>query len=62
MCQANLAGYALPEEARTLIRERLEHLWKRVEAAPKTARWRLRSRVGDRVKWYEQPEETAAAE
>jgi hypothetical protein len=61
-CQANLAQYALPEEAAALIQERLDHLWKRVEAAPKTTRWRLRSRVGDRVKWYEQPEETAATE
>lgn len=61
-CQANLAGYSLPEEAGSVIRERLEHLWKRVEAAPKTTRWRLRSRVGDRVKWYEQPEETAATD
>jgi hypothetical protein len=61
-CQGNLAHYGLPDEAQSLIRERLEHLWKQVEAAPKTARWRLRSRVGDRVKWYEQPEETAATE
>jgi hypothetical protein len=61
-CQANLEHYAMPEEAAALIRERLDHLWKRVDAAPKTTRWRLRSRVGDRVKWYEQPEETAATD
>jgi hypothetical protein len=28
-----------------------------VEAAPKSRSWRLRSRVGERVKWYETPEE-----
>ncbi|HEY4028195.1 MAG TPA: nucleotidyltransferase family protein [Candidatus Dormibacteraeota bacterium] len=30
----------------------LEHL----ETAPKTLRWRLRDRVGERVRWYELPE------
>jgi hypothetical protein len=61
-CQANLAGYAVPDEAGDGIRERLAQLWRKVEAAPKTTKWRLRSRVGDRVKWYAQPEETAATE
>jgi hypothetical protein len=28
-----------------------------VEAAPKSVAWRLRSLVGDRVRWYEEPEE-----
>jgi len=28
-----------------------------IEAAPKSRSWRLRSRVGERVKWYETPEE-----
>jgi hypothetical protein len=28
-----------------------------VEAAPKSRAWRLRSRIGERVKWYETPEE-----
>jgi hypothetical protein len=28
-----------------------------LEAAPKSRRWRARSRVGDRVRWYEEPEE-----
>ena len=28
-----------------------------IDAAPKSARWKLRSRVGDRVAWYERPEE-----
>jgi hypothetical protein len=27
------------------------------ESAPKTMKWRLRSNVGDRVRWYELPEE-----
>jgi hypothetical protein len=29
------------------------------DAAPKTLRWRLRARIGDRMRWYELPEEVA---
>jgi hypothetical protein len=28
-----------------------------IEAAPKSTRWKLRARVGDRMTWYEEPEE-----
>jgi hypothetical protein len=28
-----------------------------IEEAPKSTRWRLRSRVGERVQWYQEPEE-----
>ncbi|HEX9635114.1 MAG TPA: hypothetical protein VGB34_06460 [Candidatus Limnocylindria bacterium] len=28
-----------------------------IDAAPKSMRWRLRAQVGDRIAWYEQPEE-----
>lgn len=28
-----------------------------IEAAPKSTRWKLRARVGDRVPWYAEPEE-----
>lgn len=29
----------------------------RIDAAPKSTKWKLRARVGDRVAWYELPEE-----
>jgi hypothetical protein len=29
----------------------------RIERAPKSMAWRLRSRVGDRVKWYRDVDE-----
>jgi hypothetical protein len=32
-------------------------LEKAIEDAPKSTRWRLRSRVGERVQWYQEPEE-----
>jgi hypothetical protein len=56
-CQANLAEYALEAAATELITERLQVLWRHIEQAPKTTRWRLRSRVGERMRWYEEPEE-----
>ena len=28
-----------------------------LEAEPKTMKWRLRGQVGDKVRWYQQPEE-----
>ncbi len=56
-CKANLAGYDLQREQSTLITERLDVLWGLIEQAPKSAKWRLRNRVGDRVKWYAEPEE-----
>ena len=42
---------------RELIRSRLDTLWTEVEAQPKPLKWRLRAQVGDRVRWYELPEE-----
>jgi hypothetical protein len=60
-CRTNLAAYDLDAGASALITRRLEDLWALIENAPKTARWRLRSRVGDRVRWYDEPEENAAA-
>lgn len=41
----------------TLVSHRLAQLWDAIEAQPKSLRWRLRARVGDRVPWYELPEE-----
>jgi len=42
---------------RDLVRSRLAQIWKVVEAKPKPLRWRMRAQVGDRLRWYELPEE-----
>jgi hypothetical protein len=42
---------------RDLVRSRLTELWKVVDAQSKSMKWKLRSQVGDRVRWYELPEE-----
>ena len=34
-----------------------EYLLELAESAPKGVKWKLRANVGDRVRWYEQPEE-----
>jgi hypothetical protein len=42
---------------RDLVRSRLAEVWKAIESQPKPLKWKLRARVGDRVQWYELPEE-----
>src|SRR5690349_692724 len=59
-CAGNIGEYGLDATAASLITERLGALWSRIESEPKSAAWRLRNRVGDRIRWYNQPEETAA--
>lgn len=56
-CLSNMAAYSLEPDAATRIAERLNALWQRIEEAPKSTRWKLRSQVGDRMRWYEEPEE-----
>jgi hypothetical protein len=52
-----IAGYGLAPEQAQLVQSRLDELRSRVDAEPKSAKWKLRARVGERVKWYEEPEE-----
>ncbi len=42
---------------RDLVTSRLDELWTVVEAQPKPLKWRMRAQVGDRMRWYELPEE-----
>jgi hypothetical protein len=44
-------------EAAELVAERLHHLREELDNVPKTRGWKLRSRIGDRKRWYELPEE-----
>jgi hypothetical protein len=45
------------ESHRAIILERLAELRDEMERAPKSAKWRMRSKVGDRKVWYELPED-----
>jgi hypothetical protein len=42
---------------RELVSSRLAELRRRLETGPKTPGWKLRAKVGRRVRWYELPEE-----
>jgi hypothetical protein len=48
-----LADFAAAE----LVAERLRQLRTELDTVPKTRSWRLRSRIGERKRWYELPEE-----
>jgi len=44
---------ALPSELVSTVRERLRAMRDRIEAEPKSRKWKLRARVGTRAQWYE---------
>jgi hypothetical protein len=54
---AHLGQLGLDDVGERVVRDRLERLWQAVEAAPKSLRWRSRARIGDRSRWYDEPEE-----
>ena len=47
----------LTDDDRRIIRGRLRSLLERIDAEPPTLRWKLRSRIGERVKWYRDVDE-----
>jgi len=49
----------LTAEDRQVVRERINTLLAAIEATPKTMRWKVRSAIGDKVKWYKDVEELA---
>lgn len=55
----NLDGSALDADERKVVTDRLQTLKARIDAEPKGRKWRMRNQVGDRVRWYEEPEEEA---
>jgi hypothetical protein len=55
-----VGGFGLASGQIQTVTERLGELSASLEAAPKGARWKMRARVGERVKWYEEPEEARA--
>jgi hypothetical protein len=51
-------GYPqLQADEKARVAEQVEAALARIEAEPKTLAWRLRARVGDRVKWYKDVDE-----
>ncbi len=50
-------GFGLGKELQQRIIWQVSTLREALEAAPKSTRWKMRARVGDRVPWFELPEE-----
>jgi hypothetical protein len=48
---------ALDEGEKAIVAGRLERFRKGIEDTPKTRKWKMRQRVGPRVKWYQPVEE-----
>jgi hypothetical protein len=60
--RAKLGEHDLSEDQVSVIDGRLSRIWGAVEARPKSMRWRSRARLGDRARWYDDPEEIAHRE
>lgn len=54
---AALPETGLPEADRTTIEDRIAAITDAMEAAPKSRGWKMRARIGERKRWYEEPEE-----
>jgi hypothetical protein len=52
-----VAGVPVDETQRNLIAQRLAAIQRAVEDEPKGSKWKLRARVGDKIRWYDDPEE-----
>lgn len=52
-----LPRYKLDTKDDELVRKRLADLQNRFDNTPKSMRWKLRARVGEKAKWYELPEQ-----
>jgi len=52
-----IGSLSLDAGAQARIVERADALWEDIERMPKSRKWRVRDRVGDRKRWYELPDE-----
>ena len=53
---AFIPKYELEPEAKQVLETRINKLLHAVEAVPKSFRWKLRDKVGERKRWYDLPE------
>jgi len=52
-----LPKYELDTESMAIVQKRLEDIQNRIENEPKSVRWKIRARVGEKAQWYELPEQ-----
>jgi hypothetical protein len=55
--RSGLPRFELAAPASEVAIARLDDIRKRVDAEPKSTKWKLRARIGERMQWYEEPEE-----
>jgi hypothetical protein len=55
--EGHLGRFELTEESKERITERVGALLGRIEEEPKSLGWKMRSKIGERKRWYELPEE-----
>jgi hypothetical protein len=59
--QERLGELGLSADAAATVSERAAELRAALDAAPKSTAWKLRARVGERMRWYAVPEEARPA-
>ncbi|MGC8629166.1 MAG: phosphoribosyltransferase [Candidatus Micrarchaeia archaeon] len=55
-----LHGLAIDQNTRNKVMEELDYLENAILQKPKSASWKLRAKIGERVRWYMLPEEVEA--
>lgn len=50
-------AYALEEKQKASIHARMDRLRQALDTEPKSFKWKARARIGERVQWYDLPEE-----
>ncbi len=55
--EASLPAYSLTPDQQAMVKGKFNQLRKVIEDEPKSFGWKMRARVGDKVKWYELPEQ-----
>jgi hypothetical protein len=59
MLAAAVETWDMREPERDLVIKRIGWLSAAIERAPKSIRWKMRAAIGERLRWYELPEEDA---
>ena len=60
LCRRLADGYGLTDDERTRVHEHVGRVKAALQAAPKPISWRLRARIGTRVRWYDEVDEQEA--
>ncbi|MEM3033889.1 MAG: hypothetical protein QXF51_06965, partial [Nitrososphaerota archaeon] len=48
---------SLHEEHKEIVISKVGNIKAKIDAEPKTLKWKIREKIGERVRWYEIPEE-----